>query len=119
MEMHGDIRAVTEKIAQESEFVSRLIEQVEKVIVGQRAMIEGLLVGLLCGGHVLLEGVPGLAKTLAVKTLSDAIQCQFKAPSIHTRFAARRLDRNDDFSTAIGRVHAQKRTDFHQYCSRR
>ena len=78
MEMHGDIRAITEKIAQESEFVSRLMGQVEKVIVGQKPMVEGLLVGLLCGGHVLLEGVPGLAKTLAVKTLSDTIQCQFK-----------------------------------------
>ncbi|MFH1741878.1 MAG: AAA family ATPase [bacterium] len=76
--MHADIRAVTEKIAHESEFVSRLTAQVEKVIVGQTAMVEGLLVGLLCGGHVLLEGVPGLAKTLAVKTLSDTIQTAFK-----------------------------------------
>ena len=78
MEMHADIRAVTERIAQESEFVSRLMTEVEKVIVGQADMIEGLLVGLLCNGHVLLEGVPGLAKTLAVKTLADTIQADFK-----------------------------------------
>ena len=78
MQMHAEVRAVTEKIAQESEFVARLTAQVERVIVGQAGMIEGLLVGLLCGGHVLLEGVPGLAKTMAVKTLSDTIRTTFR-----------------------------------------
>ncbi len=78
MQMQADIRAVTEKIAQESEFISRLMGQVERVIVGQTRMVEGLLVGLLCGGHVLLEGVPGLAKTLAVSTLSDTIRAKFR-----------------------------------------
>ncbi len=78
MQMQADIRAVTEKIAQESEFISRLMGQVETVIVGQIEMVEGLLVGLLCGGHVLLEGVPGLAKTLAVRTLSDTIRTKFR-----------------------------------------
>ena len=78
MQMHAEVRAVTEKIAQESEFVTRLTAQVERVIVGQTGMIEGLLVGLLCGGHVLLEGVPGLAKTMAVKTLSDTIRTTFR-----------------------------------------
>ncbi len=76
--MHVDIQALNEKIRRESAFVERLNREVGKVIVGQKYMIERLMVGLLGNGHVLLEGVPGLAKTLAVKTLSAAIQTKFQ-----------------------------------------
>ena len=76
--MHVDIQALNEKIRRESAFVERLNREVSKVIVGQKYMIERLMVGLLGNGHVLLEGVPGLAKTLAVKTLSAAIQTKFQ-----------------------------------------
>jgi len=76
--MHVDIQAINEKIRRESTFVERINREVSKVIVGQKYMIERLLVGLLGNGHVLLEGVPGLAKTLAVKTLSAAIQTKFQ-----------------------------------------
>src|SRR4026207_2210690 len=72
-----DVRALNEVVAQESAFVSDLITEVSKVIVGQTYMIERILIGLLTGGHVLLEGVPGLAKTLTVRTLCDAIHAQF------------------------------------------
>ena len=74
----NDIRLLNDRIAQESAFVDAVLAQAGQVIVGQRAMIERLLIGLVTGGHVLLEGVPGLAKTLTVKTLSDCLDLAFK-----------------------------------------
>jgi MoxR-like ATPase len=72
-----DIRAINEKIEKESAFVDLLILEMNKVIVGQKHMIERLLIGLLGNGHILLEGVPGLAKTLAINTLAKAIDAKF------------------------------------------
>src|ERR1051325_7728594 len=72
-----DIRALNEKIQRESEFVELLTIETGKQIVGQRYMMERLLVGLLSQGHILLEGVPGMAKTLAIKTLAQAIHAKF------------------------------------------
>jgi len=65
-------------VKQESTFINRFKQEIEKVIVGQQYLIERLLVGLLANGHVLVEGVPGLAKTLSVKTLSQAINTKFQ-----------------------------------------
>jgi len=76
--MNVDIQAINEKIRRESGFVEKINKEVSKVIVGQKYMIDRLLIGLLGNGHVLLEGVPGLAKTLAVKTLSATIQTKFQ-----------------------------------------
>ena len=76
--MHRDIEAIQQKIQEESAFVSRLIDEVGRVIVGQRSMVERLLVGLLADGHVLMEGVPGLAKTMTVRTLARAIDTTFR-----------------------------------------
>ncbi|MCU0680997.1 MAG: AAA family ATPase [Polyangiaceae bacterium] len=72
-----DARALNEMVARESAFVDRLTNEVGKVIVGQAYMIDRILIGLLTGGHVLLEGVPGLAKTLTVRTLCEAIHAKF------------------------------------------
>ena len=72
-----DIRAINEKIEKESAFVDLLTLEINKVIIGQKEMIERLLIGLLGRGHILLEGVPGLAKTLAINTLSQAVKGQF------------------------------------------
>lgn len=72
-----DVRALNEVVAQESAFIDDLLAEVGKVIVGQRYMIDRILIGLLAGGHVLLEGVPGLAKTLTVRTVCDAISAKF------------------------------------------
>jgi MoxR-like ATPase len=72
-----DIASINEKIERESAFVSVLMAEMDKVIVGQKHMVERLLIGLLGQGHILLEGVPGLAKTLAINTLSKAIQASF------------------------------------------
>jgi MoxR-like ATPase len=72
--MDVDIRSINEKIERESAFVDILTSEMNKVIVGQKDMIERLLIGLLGNGHILLEGVPGLAKTLAINSLSKAVQ---------------------------------------------
>jgi MoxR-like ATPase len=76
--MGVDIQAITEKVKQQSVFVQKLLSEIDKVMVGQRYLIERLLIGILADGHVLVEGVPGLAKTTAVKTLSSAIQAKFQ-----------------------------------------
>lgn len=73
-----DIKSINEMIQKESAFVESLTAEVSKVIVGQKTMVERLLIGLLCNGHILLEGVPGLAKTLTIKTLASAIQAKFQ-----------------------------------------
>ena len=73
----ADIKAINEKIEKESAFVDLLTLEMNKVIVGQKYMVERLLIGLLGKGHVLLEGVPGLAKTLAINTLSQAVKGSF------------------------------------------
>ncbi len=75
--MDIDVRAINEKIEKESAFVEVLTTEMNKVIIGQKEMIERLLIGLLGNGHILLEGVPGLAKTLAINTLSKAVQASF------------------------------------------
>lgn len=72
-----DIKELNEKINRESQFVDMVNMEMGKVIIGQKQLTEGLLIGLLSNGHVLLEGVPGLAKTLAIKTLSQIIQSKF------------------------------------------
>ncbi len=72
-----DARVLNEMVARESAFVDRLTNEVGKVIVGQTYMIERILIGLLTGGHVLLEGVPGLAKTLTVRTLCESVHAKF------------------------------------------
>jgi len=76
--MIKDIQQLNEKIQKESAFVDLLTLEIGKAIIGQKYMVERLLIGLLTNGHVLLEGVPGLAKTLAVKSLASAINAKFQ-----------------------------------------
>jgi MoxR-like ATPase len=75
--MTTDIQALNERIRQESGFVEKINNELDTVIVGQKTMIERLLIALLSNGHILLEGVPGLAKTLAVKSLASTIHANF------------------------------------------
>jgi MoxR-like ATPase len=76
--MTTDINALNERIQRESAFVDLMQMEISKVIVGQKNMVERLMIGLLSNGHILLEGVPGLAKTLSIKTLAAAIQAKFQ-----------------------------------------
>ena len=72
-----DVRALTELIERESRFLDLLDTGMNSVIVGQKHLRESLLIGLLANGHILLEGVPGLAKTLAIKTLASLMDAEF------------------------------------------
>lgn len=74
----ADINALNEKIAKESVFTSKLLNEISNVLVGQKYVLERMLIGLLSDGHILLEGLPGLAKTLAVKSLASAIRAEYK-----------------------------------------
>jgi MoxR-like ATPase len=76
--MEQDIKRINELVSKESVFVEQVLGEVRKVIVGQKVLLDRLLIGLLGGGHLLLEGVPGLAKTLSVKTLADVIEARFQ-----------------------------------------
>ena len=73
----ADVEDINLRVEQEVKFVQILLAEVKKVIVGQDALLERVLIGLLADGHVLLEGVPGLAKTLLVKTIASAIQAKY------------------------------------------
>ena len=75
---HQDITLINEKVKKESGFIEGVILEMQKVIVGQRYLLDRLMVGILANGHILLEGVPGLAKTTAVKTLASTIQAKFQ-----------------------------------------
>lgn len=77
MEHSTDIRMLNEKIEKESAFIDLLRQEMNKVIIGQRHLTDSLLIGLLSNGHILLEGVPGLAKTLAIKTLASIVNTKF------------------------------------------
>ena len=72
-----DIRELNIRIEQQSAFVTNLVAGMDHVIVGQKHLVDSLLIGLLSDGHILLEGVPGLAKTLAIKTLSQLIDADY------------------------------------------
>ena len=72
-----DIKALNERIEKESAFIDLLTQEMNKVIIGQKKMVERLLIALLGQGHILLEGVPGLAKTLAINTLSKSVKGTF------------------------------------------
>lgn len=73
-----DVQSLTEEIKQRSKFVDEILTEAGKVVVGQKVLLERLLLALLCDGHVLLEGLPGLAKTLTIKTLADIIHADFQ-----------------------------------------
>src|SRR5210317_898199 len=75
--METDIKALNDRIQKESAFIDMLNMEMQKVIIGQKQMVERLMIGLLANGHILLEGVPGLAKTLAITSLSKAVDGKF------------------------------------------
>jgi MoxR-like ATPase len=76
-DLRAEIQSVQEDVFTRTAFVEKLLDETARVVVGQRYVVERILIGLLSGGHVLLEGVPGLAKTLAVKTVAEAVDCTF------------------------------------------
>jgi MoxR-like ATPase len=75
--MSNDMSFINEKVKEESLIIGRIVSEMEKIIVGQKALLERIMIALITSGHLLLEGVPGLAKTLAVKTLGDVLDLKF------------------------------------------
>ena len=107
--METDIGAVTDQVQDASAFVYRLREEIGKVIVGQRYLVDRLLVGLLANGHVLLEGVPGPGQDAGGQDARAGHRRQLPAHPVHARPAARRPDRHADLQPARRRVHHQAR----------
>jgi MoxR-like ATPase len=106
-----DIARINEQVREQSHFISAVRAEVAKVIVGQEYLINRLLIAMLCNGHVLVEGVPGLAKTLTVKTLSDAlhlhfVRVQFTPDLLPADLIGTRIynQANGEFSTALGPI---------------
>ena len=94
-----DIRELNERIERQSAFVTNLMTGMDQVIVGQKHLVESLLIGLLSDGHILLEGVPGLAKTLAIKTLASLIDAQVQPNPVYSGLAACRRYRYHDLQS--------------------
>jgi MoxR-like ATPase len=84
-----DVRALTEEIKERSQFIELVLNEASQVVVGQKVLLERLLMALLCDGHVLLEGLPGLAKTLTIKTLEILFMPSFSAFSSRRIFCPR------------------------------
>jgi len=104
-DISSQIKELNEKIERESAFIERINQEIKKVIIGQKHLIDGLLIGLLSDGHILIEGVPGLAKTLAINTLAQTINAAFS-----------RIQFTPDLLPAdlIGTmIYSQKKEEFH------
>ena len=85
-EIAVNIKELSEKIQKESSFVDMINIEIKKVIIGQKHLIDSLLIGLLSDGHILIEGVPGLAKTLAINTLAKTINAKFSRINLHLTY---------------------------------
>ena len=114
-----DIRELNARIEQQSAFVTNITAGMSHVIVGQQHLVESLLIGLLSDGHVLLEGVPGLAKTLAISTLSKLVDADFNRIQFTPRLAPRRRGRHDDLLAEGGAFPRQEGSCLCQLRARR
>ena len=119
LELNAGMRAARETVLENSSWVRPLQQEIGRVIVGQQHLLDRLLIALLTNGHVLLEGVPGLAKTLALKTLASCVAVRFQAAAVHPRHAARRHRRHHDLQPAGRAVPHQARPHLQQPDSRR
>ena len=112
METNYDIEVLNERVERESRFAREISEEVGKVIVGQRYLVDRLLIGLLCGGHVLLEGLPGLAKTLAVSSLAGAVKAEFRRIQFTPDLLPADLVGTQIFDPGSGDFHTRKGPSF-------
>lgn len=114
---HTEIEALNDRVFAGSEFIARLTKSTAHVIVGQDHMIERLLIGLLTKGHVLLEGLPGLAKTLAIKTLANLVNGKFSRIQFTPDLFARRHCRDNDIQPGPESIFSKKRANICQFCA--
>ena len=115
--MTRNIEEITASVQQASQFIPKMIQEIEHIMVGQRYLVNRLILGLLTGEHILVEGVPGLAKTTAIKTLAQTIEASFKTHSVHTGSAACRPGGYADLPAEDGRVCREARPPFRQHHS--
>ena len=107
-------RALRDTVQEHSAWIKPVRQEMARVIVGQKHLVDRLLIALLTNGHVLLEGVPGLAKTLSLKTLASAVALRIQAPAVHARHAARRHRRHHDLQSPGRGISHQARPDIQQ-----
>jgi len=108
-----DIQKITEQVEKEGLVIRQAMAEVEKVIVGQKALLEKMMIGLLCDGHLLLEGLPGLAKTTAIKTMAAAIQTRFQRIQFTPDLLPADILGTQVFRPDSGRFEIQKGPIFH------
>ena len=114
-----DVAKLNEAVREEALAVQAAVDEVRKVIVGQRTLVDRMMVALLCRGHLLVEGVPGLAKTLAVKTLGQVLDLALRADPVHARPAAGRPRRHARLPAEERRVRGAQGPGLHQPAARR
>ena len=115
--MTKDIQEVNERFRRESEVIDRVRREISKVIVGQSDLVERLILALLCNGHVLIEGIPGLAKTLSVTTLARTIDASFHRIQFTPDLLPADLIRDSDLQSQDRSVFNTKRAGILQYYS--
>ena len=113
-EPNAGLHRLREAVQKNSTWVQPLQQEMSRVIVGQKHLVDRLLIALVTNGHVLLEGVPGLAKTLSLKTLAESRQPSLQTAAVHAGHAARRHRGHDDLQSAGRRLPHQARPDFQQ-----
>ena len=109
-----DVQSLTEEIKQRSQFVDAILAEASKVVVGQRLLLERLLLALLCDGHVLLEGLPGSGEDADDQDAGRRDPRGFPAHSVHAGSSARGPGRHDDLQPENRRFHAEEGPDFHE-----
>ena len=105
-----------EQITEGSKLINNALDEIGKVIVGQREMLESIMIGMLTGGHILLEGVPGLAKTLAISTFSKVVSLNFQRVQFTPDLLPSDLIGTMIFHQKDRRFRTQKRPYFHSSC---
>ena len=115
--MEVDVMALNAAVKRESHFVEKMIAEVGKAIVGQKEMVEGIVIGLLSGGHVLLEGVPGLAKTMTISSISKAISLNFQRVQFTPDLLPSDLIGTMIFNPKTGEFSPKKGPVFYEYSS--
>ena len=103
-------RELNARIQMQSAFLKDIIAETGRVLVGQEVLVNRMLIGLLCNGHLLIEGVPGLAKTLAVRTLANTLSAEFPTHSVYAGFTPCGLNRYTGLSSRHKRVQAATRS---------
>jgi len=117
--MTTETKSVPQEIQKAQELLKKVQQEIGKVVVGQTRLVESLLIGVLSDGHLLLEGVPGVAKTLAANTLARVIQCEFKRIQFTPDLLPADLTGTPIYNPKEGTFNVKKRACIHEYIAGR